>query len=171
MPTGIPKNGINKGWFKKGHLASKTAFKKGVKLTKEQIKKRKKLWEDPDYRKKQVKAHTGKVSPLKGKIRYDMIGSKHPMWKGGRSQCRAFYRARRRNLELSSLGFHTKYEWELLKVQYNWTCPCCGKSEPKIKLAQDHIIPLSKGGSDNIENIQPLCKSCNSSKHTRIIKY
>ncbi len=66
---------------------------------------------------------------------------------------------------------HTFGEWELLKKQYGYTCPCCKKSEPDIKLTEDHIIPLSKGGSDLIENIQPLCRSCNCKKYTKIIKY
>jgi 5-methylcytosine-specific restriction endonuclease McrA len=72
-------------------------------------------------------------------------------------------------------GFHSKGEWETLKAQYNWTCPSCTKSEPFDQeykfLTKDHIVPLIKGGTDNIENIQPLCKSCNSIKSSQSIKY
>lgn len=68
-------------------------------------------------------------------------------------------------------GFHSIGEWETLKAQYNWNCPSCKKSEPEIKLTRDHIIAISKGGSDNIENIQPLCKSCNSKKSVQMIRY
>ncbi len=80
-------------------------------------------------------------------------------------------RIRRKVRLLQNGGFHSKGEWETLKAQYNWTCPCCKKSEPEISLTKDHIIPALKGGSNNIENIQPLCKPCNSSKHSKIIKY
>lgn len=66
---------------------------------------------------------------------------------------------------------HSKEEWENLKKEYNFTCPACLQKEPKIKLTRDHIISLSKGGSDKIENIQPLCKYCNSKKQTKNIKY
>lgn len=68
-------------------------------------------------------------------------------------------------------GSHTFGEWQTLKAQYNWACPACHKPEPQITLTRDHIIPISKGGSDNIENIQPLCRSCNSKKNTKIHKY
>jgi len=92
-------------------------------------------------------------------------------WKGGISKDAQHYCRERRVRKMNCGGNHTFQEWDLLKAQYNWTCPCCHKSEPEIKLTEDHIIPLSKGGSDNIENIQPLCKSCNSKKYTKIIKY
>jgi len=78
---------------------------------------------------------------------------------------------KRRVLKMNCEGTHIIGEWELLKKQYGHKCPCCGKLEPEIKLEEDHIIPLIKGGSDYIENIQPLCRSCNAKKHTKIIKY
>lgn len=72
---------------------------------------------------------------------------------------------------MKAKGSHSQEEWELLKAQYNYTCPACGKSEPEIKLTEDHIIPLTKNGSDFIHNIQSLCKSCNSIKHDKIKKF
>ena len=101
------------------------------------------------------------------------IGDKHWNWKGGITnyERKLFLNARRRSLKSNAFGQHTQNEWETLKIQYNFRCPSCKEFEPKIKLTEDHIIPLSKGGSNNIENIQPLCKSCNSQKYTEIIKY
>ncbi len=40
----------------------------------------------------------------------------------------------------------------------------CRKCSGQEDLSIDHIVPLSKGGSDDLDNLQILCKSCNSSK-------
>lgn len=63
-------------------------------------------------------------------------------------------------------GFHTKKEWEQLKALHNFTCLGCKKKEPEIRLTRDHITSVLNGGTDDITNIQPLCRSCNSKKHS-----
>ena len=68
-------------------------------------------------------------------------------------------------------GSHTIKEWDDLKAAYNFTCLCCGRREPEIELTRDHVVPLTKGGSDSIDNIQPLCARCNSKKSTKTIDY
>lgn len=48
---------------------------------------------------------------------------------------------------------------------------CCLKCERKDKLTIDHIIPISKNGSNHISNLQTLCEKCNSKKSNNIIDY
>jgi len=70
----------------------------------------------------------------------------------------------RRRVSVKAAGpMFTLQEWLNLCERHDNCCARCKKPEP---LTVDHIQPVSKGGSNAIENIQPLCGSCNSSKGT-----
>ena len=76
---------------------------------------------------------------------------------------------RRRALLARASGSHTMAEWDRLCAYYDHCCVCCKEHRP---LTVDHVVPLSRGGGDGIQNIQPLCGPCNSSKgNRRIIDY
>lgn len=81
------------------------------------------------------------------------------------------YTNNRRVKKLKAEGSHTDEQWQELKTFYSFKCLCCGRQEPAIKLTRDHVIPLTQGGSDSIDNIQPLCARCNSKKNYRNIDY
>ncbi|MGV0046851.1 HNH endonuclease [Mycobacterium colombiense] len=60
-------------------------------------------------------------------------------------------------------GVSRKVRGEVLSSQ---RCAQCGKtpSEDHVKLEVDHKIPRSWGGTDGVENLQPLCTECNHDK-------
>lgn len=66
-------------------------------------------------------------------------------------------------------GSYTLEEWGALCAKYDNKCLCCGRGD--VLLTVDHVTPVTKGGSNDIANIQPLCKSCNSRKHNKVIDY
>ena len=50
--------------------------------------------------------------------------------------------------------------WEVWERD-NFTCQRC---DTRRDLSIDHVMPESKGGSLELDNLQTLCRSCNSSK-------
>lgn len=79
------------------------------------------------------------------------------------------YKARtraRRELRLAFAhtlrGGHTAKEWRALVTEFDWRCVRCERKGGR--LSKDHIVPLFLGGTDDIANLQPLCRRCNSSK-------
>jgi 5-methylcytosine-specific restriction endonuclease McrA len=75
----------------------------------------------------------------------------------------------RRALRIKDGGTVTAQEWRNVLNKYGNKCLCCGRTD--IKITMDHVIPLSAGGHHSVDNIQPLCGSCNSKKNTKIIDY
>lgn len=56
-----------------------------------------------------------------------------------------------------------KTRFEIFKRD-SFTCQYCGKSAPDVILHVDHIMPISKGGDDDITNLITSCESCNQGK-------
>lgn len=77
------------------------------------------------------------------------------------------YVHQRRMRKIGNGGTHSFEEWMALMEKNGHKCAYCGAAK---KLTRDHKIPLSRGGRDDIENIAPACKSCNSSKGARTVE-
>lgn len=43
-------------------------------------------------------------------------------------------------------------------------CRMCGRSRDEVSLEVDHIIPVSQGGTDELQNLATLCRDCNAGK-------
>lgn len=153
-----------KGW--KMTLEQRKRVSDSHKGIKPSLETRKKLSEIRKKRKVSEQTCKRISDSKKGKKRPYMKGEKHPLWKGG-YEYKLFQNRLRKSQKRSNGGSHSFGEWITLKAQYNYTCPMCGLREPSIKLTQDHIISLAKGGCDSIQNIQPLCGVCNSRKGSK----
>lgn len=66
------------------------------------------------------------------------------------------------------LGELTVDDWLAVVEKYGDSCLACG-TDDRIQL--DHVIPLSIGGPNSRDNIQPLCARCNNSKGIKIEDY
>lgn len=87
-------------------------------------------------------------------------------WRRANQHRRVVERHKRRGI-LKDAGTFPISEWYELCAKHNNKCLRCGKDEVTI----DHVVPIARGGSNTIDNVQPLCQSCNSSKGTQIIDY
>jgi 5-methylcytosine-specific restriction endonuclease McrA len=90
--------------------------------------------------------------------------------KENREKFLVYYKNRHRYYKNGGATF-TETEWQQMKEFYNFSCLCCGKTEPEIELIADHVIPSSLGGINGIENRQPLCGLCNSKKYNKTTDY
>jgi len=59
---------------------------------------------------------------------------------------------------------HYKKLREQILIRDGYTCYYCGQEANTV----DHIIPISKGGISNDENMIAACNRCNSGKRDRM---
>lgn len=60
-------------------------------------------------------------------------------------------------------AYYQRVRKEVLDRDY-WTCHYCGQEATTV----DHVIPISKGGTDEAQNMVAACNPCNSGKRDRM---
>ena len=58
-------------------------------------------------------------------------------------------------------------ERESIYKRDNYTCSYCGKHGGTLEI--DHVVPICRGGNDNIQNMVTSCVYCNRSKGSKLL--
>ncbi len=77
---------------------------------------------------------------------------------------------RRRARKANAKGTFTADDWKARLAYHGYRCIYCGVEKSETKegyLTMEHLIPLSRGGTNYPSNLAPSCKSCNCKKHTK----
>lgn len=78
---------------------------------------------------------------------------------------RAPARRLRRAREQGAVGTYTWSEVTAKWLAIGKVCAYCHEPVGNADLQPDHVLPLSRGGSNSITNIVPCCGPCNREKH------
>ena len=79
--------------------------------------------------------------------------------------------ANRRSRLKETINDLTHTQWKQILIQQKNKCKeCDNEFGPNLVPQRDHIVPLFLGGSLTKNNVQALCKSCNSTKGTKLIE-
>lgn len=87
-------------------------------------------------------------------------------WRRNNKDKMAEYYHRRRSLAIKN-GNNTLTSKQIKELMNNH--PYCEYCSVKENLAVEHIVPLSRGGTNSIDNVTVACKLCNSSKSTKLL--
>lgn len=141
------------------------------------------MYKNKDVRDVFKKINLGRTSWRKGTTKFKNAEEKRQSnLRSGRKsyrkniEKRLFYYRNLANIRKGISGNFTKEEWENLKKEQNYKCKICDEVKT---LTIDHIIPISKWNAwkkenrvnyecNDLQNIQGLCKSCNSRKSNKL---
>jgi 5-methylcytosine-specific restriction endonuclease McrA len=87
-------------------------------------------------------------------------------WVNANPEAVKAHHSKRRARELAAEGSHTKADIAEIKAAQKGKCAYC-KQQLGSLWHVDHIVPLSKGGSNKRSNLQIACRSCNCAKHNK----
>ena len=114
---------------------------------------------NPEKRKEIVKRSRAKYPERCKKSRRE--------WNKANPEKIAIANARRNSRMKNAPGSFTSDELKAKFKEYGNKCAHCNTVEKKLTI--DHIVPLTKNGTNYIINIQPLCMDCNRKKSNKFI--
>lgn len=80
---------------------------------------------------------------------------------------RRVHRWRRKAAERNATGTFTWSEFMRIARRFDYTCAYCGERDGQLE--SDHVVPLSRGGSNSTTNLLPSCRSCNADKSANLL--
>lgn len=150
--------------YSKSEMGRATAKKYRLKWV-SKVKERYKKWQQSPMGKITLKKYRKSERNQAYRRKYENEYSKRELPK---AKDRVFVARRRANRISTSDGTVTFKRLEQLLKKQNYECNLCHKSFRQIKRHLDHIVPLSKGGTHTIKNVQWLCYVCNISKSNKV---
>lgn len=75
--------------------------------------------------------------------------------------------AHRRRARALAGGSYSTADWTRLVNRFQGRCAYCHE-RPDV-LHVEHVVPLSRGGTNTIGNLLPACRSCNLSKGAKLL--
>jgi hypothetical protein len=104
------------------------------------------------------------------KNKYSLMKNKE--WRNNNKDKLKLINQKNKMIRKNVIGSHTKKDLDNLLLRQNGVCPLCNEKLVENNIQLDHIIPVSKGGTNFIGNLQYTCAKCNISKNNMpSIKY
>jgi len=74
---------------------------------------------------------------------------------------------KKENKQATRSPISDKLRFEVFKRD-KYVCQYCGACGPDVELEVDHVIPVSRGGTDDIDNLKTSCFRCNRGKGDKV---
>ena len=151
-----------KEYAKQYSLENEKKIKENKKEYDKLNKERKKEWSKQWWLKN---SESAKIKSIEWKSKNkERISEYNKKWRKEHPESDVVRRQKRQSLKKNLPSTLTLDQWNCIKEHFDNKCSYCGKQLP---LAQEHFVPLSKGGEYTHNNIIPACQSCNSSKNNK----
>jgi 5-methylcytosine-specific restriction endonuclease McrA len=116
---------------------------------------------NPHYGRDAARKHQAK-HPEKVKARH------HNHFVKNREQYGQRYRTYQARKRAATIEPFTDKDWLLVVQASGHRCVYCGRRMKR--LTQDHVIPISRGGTHSLGNVVPACMTCNRKKGNRTLE-